>query len=91
MSKSEGIPAGYENNVYFQLSSGYQSKEIMENLFDVLISEARSVGISRLTGILSEWEIEVSEAIEALGGVIVGPESTADGQRILKFSLSVPQ
>jgi hypothetical protein len=91
MSKSTGMPTAYENNVYYALSSGYQSKEIVERLFDVLINEAKSAGISRLTGILSDWEIEASKAIEALGGVIVGPERTADGQRILRFTLSILQ
>jgi hypothetical protein len=88
LSKSAGMPDGFENNVFFGLFPGSDDRPTLESLFGAMQHEAQNIGVAELVGILAAEETSAAHALELLGAEISNSVQTLDGHLIRKFVLS---
>jgi len=88
LSKSDGIPDGFENNIFFGLFPGYDDHLTLGSLFRAMRQEAQHIGVAELVGILTVEDTVAAHALELLGAEISNSVQTSDGRQIRKFGLS---
>lgn len=87
LSKSDSIPSGFENNIFFALFPGYEDLKVLAGMFKAMQVEAEKLEVAELIGILSAEETVPAHALELLGAEISDAAPTLDGHLIRKFVL----
>ncbi len=87
LSKSDGMPDGFENNVFFGLFPGYDDRQVLDLLFGAMRHEAQHIEVTELVGILAADETVAAQVLELLRASVSDLVQTTDEQLIRKFVL----
>ena len=88
-SKSEKMPAGFENQIYYEVDELHQNKGYATGALSHLLDEARKIGLKNVIVAAAESNPASQRVIEKNGGKLVDTKPDRDGTLQRKYIIAL--